>query len=162
MLLKRPQTGITAWSFFAKKGHDNSLEIIGQRDTCSNNLEKPSNELCKLLYAAPLWIFQYYLLQAPWRGRLSRTKWWIKSTRTIHLMASVQLLLYMVICTGTTPQAAELDSWSKMQHVRNQDTGHCRRYVRIPVDVSFETWTITLLFSYSNQTKPVLKNLSTQ
>lgn len=93
---KRPQTGITEWSSSAKKVHDNSLEMIGQTDTC-NNLEKPSSEQCKLLNATPLWIFQYCLLEVPWRGILSRIRWWIKSIRTIHLMAFLQALLYMVI-----------------------------------------------------------------
>lgn len=45
--------------FLAKKVHDNSLEMTVQRDTCSNNPEKPSSEPCKLLYAIPLWIFEY-------------------------------------------------------------------------------------------------------
>lgn len=55
MLLKRPPEDRNHnMEFLAKKVHDNSLEMTVQRDTCSNNPEKPLSEPCKLLYAIPL------------------------------------------------------------------------------------------------------------
>lgn len=51
--------------FLEKNVHDNSLERTGKSDTCKTNLEKTSSEQHKPLYAIPLCIFQYHLLEVP-------------------------------------------------------------------------------------------------